>query len=443
MSRVRMTVGAPAALSALVLAAALSVLAVAAVCAFALAPAHAARAGDALEFQLKWGTSGSGPGQFNNPVFVAVDDAGDVYVTDSGNHRVQKFDDDGTFVGQWGSYGSKDEQFNLPRGIAFFGGNQADPAHYVYVVDGLNNCVKKFTPSGAFLTKWGSLGSEDGQFLVPSGIAVGPSGNVYVVDASNHRVQKFSPAGGFLGKWVSGGSQFTSALGVAVDSLERVYVADSPGATGRVQVFSSSGALLYTWMSFGAGTASAFSARGIAVDGNGNAFVTDGTSYQRVLKFSGTGDALAEWWVHVDGDTSGSNPLGIALSGTGDAYVVDPNNHCVKKYGRAAPSSDSVAPVTKVGGHDARWHRRPVTLTFRRRTTPTALESPTPRLTWRTCSCRASGSRGRRGRRSSSRRPVIIPGTASGSWSSGRPTRPATSRSSTGSGCASTLARRA
>lgn len=328
------------------------------------APAAGA-AGAPLDFLLKWGGLGTAAGLFDGPVFVAVDDVGNVYVADSGNHRVQKFNGDGDLLGGWGGPGPGDGQFNLPRGIAFFDGNEADPSNYIYVVDSLNNRVQKFTTAGAFVTKWGSLGPGDGQFLVPSGIAVGPSGNVYVVDSSHHRVQKFSPTGAFLGKWGSNGKadgQFLSAQGIAVDGAERVYVADN-GYPSRVQVFSASGAHLDTWTAFGAATASTFHAPGVAVGPSGDIYVTDMSSYQRVLRFTSAGTPVAEWSVHVQGDPWGSSPFGIALAWTGDLYVTDLNNDCVKKYGRAS-SSDTTPPVTTVSGDFHGWYNHPVTLRF-------------------------------------------------------------------------------
>ncbi len=93
-----------------------------------------------------------------------------------------------SFLMKWGSYGSGDGQFYGPYGIA------VDASGNVYVTDSGNNRVQKFTSNGTFITKWGSQGSEDGQFSGPDGIAVDANGNVYVVDRSNHRIQKFAPA---------------------------------------------------------------------------------------------------------------------------------------------------------------------------------------------------------------------------------------------------------
>ena len=92
---------------------------------------------------------------------------------------------DWVFVAQWGSLGTGNGQFNLPRGIAV----AADGS--VYVADTYNHRVQKFDTNGAFVAKWGSSGTGDGQFNLPVGIAVDADGSVYVADTSNNRVQKF------------------------------------------------------------------------------------------------------------------------------------------------------------------------------------------------------------------------------------------------------------
>ena len=104
---------------------------------------------NACNFLLTWGASGSGNGKFNGPNGVAVDSSGNVYVVDTGNKRVEKFANTGTYASQLGSFGSGPGEFNGPAGVA------VDSAGNVYVVDGSNNRVEKFTSAGVFITQWG------------------------------------------------------------------------------------------------------------------------------------------------------------------------------------------------------------------------------------------------------------------------------------------------
>jgi DNA-binding beta-propeller fold protein YncE len=88
---------------------------------------------------------------------------------------------------KWGTFGTGDEQFRFPGCAA------VDSVGNVYVADTGNHRIQMFDSSGTFLTKWGSEGSEDGQFSEPTCVAVDSVGNVYVVDTENHRIQKFGP----------------------------------------------------------------------------------------------------------------------------------------------------------------------------------------------------------------------------------------------------------
>src|SRR2546422_675669 len=113
----------------------------------------------------QWGSLGSGDGQFNGPHGVATDAAGNVYVADHNNHRIQKFTNTGTYLTQWGSLGGGNGQFTDPTGV------ETDAAGNVYVGDLSSHRIQKFTGTGAYLTQWGSSGSGDGQFKVPAGLA--------------------------------------------------------------------------------------------------------------------------------------------------------------------------------------------------------------------------------------------------------------------------------
>jgi DNA-binding beta-propeller fold protein YncE len=142
-----------------------------------------------------------GDGQFDFPKGIAVDFDNNVYVADTGNDRIQKFTNDGTFIKKWGSSGESNSKFNAPRGVAvdFDTGN-------VIVADTDNQRIQKFTNGGLFLTKWGFFGEGDGQFNFPSDVTVDSDGNVYVADTDNDRIQKFTNDGTFIKKWGSEGN---------------------------------------------------------------------------------------------------------------------------------------------------------------------------------------------------------------------------------------------
>jgi len=117
---------------------------------------------------FRWGAAGTGEGEFNHPRGVALDGDGNVYVVDSENYRVQKFDADGGFITEWGSYGSETDQFLLPFDVA------VDSSGDVWVSDYHNDCVRKYRDSGGdnyghvlTIGTPGSPGSADGQFHYP------------------------------------------------------------------------------------------------------------------------------------------------------------------------------------------------------------------------------------------------------------------------------------
>src|SRR5215203_4589524 len=162
-----------------------TVLAVGVVSMVALLPQDAKAAGAPPTFITKWGNSTDGDGQLSNPQGVAIDSFGNVYVSDTDNDRIQKFNSSGDFITRWGGSGTSNGQISEPRGLAI------DSSGNVYVADSGNNRIQKFNASGGFISKWGSLGSGDGQFISPLGVAIDSSGNVYVADSGNNCIQKF------------------------------------------------------------------------------------------------------------------------------------------------------------------------------------------------------------------------------------------------------------
>lgn len=180
-----------------------------------------------------WGSSGSGPGQFQTPIGIDEDESKqNVYVTDVGNNRVARFSSNGLFVGQWGGLGSGQGQFANPGRVA------VDPAGNLFVADFGNNRIQKFDENGKLIKTWGSLGSGNGQFYNPTGMTVTfPQGNVYVADTGNSRIQEFTNDGKFINKWsIDTPTGSNDNIDIDVDSKGTIYLTDR--AADQVQVIS-------------------------------------------------------------------------------------------------------------------------------------------------------------------------------------------------------------
>jgi hypothetical protein len=248
-------------------------------------------------YLTSWGGFGSGDGQFNEPAGVAVDNpwsaiTNDVYVADTGNHRIQRFTSNGVLVAKWGSFGSGSGQFNRPVAVAL------DEVGNIYVVDNLNHRIQKFSNSGGFIATWGSFGGGNRQFAFPNGITIDTAGDVHISDTFNHRMQKLSNTGAFLGKWGTGGDgdgEFAAPWGVAADAAGNIYVADS--GNGRIQKFSEEGLFRGTW---GAGEFDV--PRGVGVAPRGNIYVSDigDQAVQQIQQFT-----LTRMIVGLGSDSSG------------------------------------------------------------------------------------------------------------------------------------------
>jgi len=126
-----------------------------------------------------------GPGALNFPTHAWVDGAGNLYVSDSMNHRIRIFDPDGRPTESFGKAGDGSGDFSKAKGVA------ADSEGHIYVVDSLYDVVQIFDRSGRFLLAFGGSGRAEGLLWLPTGIFIDREDRIYVADSGNSRVEVY------------------------------------------------------------------------------------------------------------------------------------------------------------------------------------------------------------------------------------------------------------
>ena len=211
-----------------------------------------------------FGTRGSGQGQFKYPRGVTLDGEGNILVADIDNNRIQKFTAEGQFLAM---YGGGAMRLKHPTDIAFNTSNSK-----VYVVD-RNYRIQVLNSDLTFCNTFGNQGSDKGLFNDPWGIACDSTGKVYVADMSNHCIQVFTAEGTFVrmfGRRGKGRGELDGPFYVAVDTSGMVYVSEYNN--NRVSVFTSEGQFV---MSFGKRGVEFQVPHGLAVDNSGVVYVCD------------------------------------------------------------------------------------------------------------------------------------------------------------------------
>ncbi|MCL2625434.1 MAG: NHL repeat-containing protein [Cystobacterineae bacterium] len=313
-----------------------------------------------------------GPGeeaQFRFPEDIAIDSEGNLYVTDSNNHRIRKVAPDGevsTLAGGTVADGpitgnadgpGEDARFYYPRGITI------DAQDTLYVADSNNHRIRKMTRDGVVETLAGDgFGYLDdvgthALFGFPYGIAIDSEGNLYVTDSGNHRIRKVAPdrevstlAGGTVADGPITGdadgpgedARFYAPHGIVIDAQGALYVSDSSNhrirrvtPQGEVETFLGDEA---NFLDGAAEDARLYFPYGMAIDASGNLYVVDNGN-QRIRKVTPQGEAstlagdgtLGQLQDGIGSYARFNSPHGISLDLEGNLYVADYGNHCIRK----------------------------------------------------------------------------------------------------------------
>ena len=330
--------------------------------------------------------------RLDNPRGVAADGAGNVYIADAGNHRIRKVDATGTITTLAGTkrrgFGGDGDpavqaRLDYPYSVA------ADGAGNVYIADSGNHRIRKVDATGTITTLAGTkrrgFGGDGGPAVQarldnPLGVAADGAGNVYIADSDNHRIRKVDATGTittFAGSGATGfhrgrfggdggpavRAQLASPWGVAADGAGNVYIADTGNrfirkvdATGTITTFAGRGEIRFSGDGSPAVQAQLGYPRGVAADGAGNVYIADSDNH-RIRKVDATGTittfAGSGATGFVGGGFSGDggpavqaqldSPSSVAADGAGNVYIADASNSRIRKV-------DATGTITAFAG---------------------------------------------------------------------------------------------
>jgi streptogramin lyase len=304
---------------------------------------------------------GTEPGQFKDPIGVAVAADGVIAVVDSGNARVQRFDRDGTLLGVWGEDEGGVTFTRTANGLGPTGIRVASDGT-TWVADTWGHRVVALDGNGAIVQTIGAetvdtgddpagVDEAGGRFFGPRDIAVSEDA-IYVVDTGNERVQLFTRDGTFVDAWGGHGSgpgQLIEPVGIALGPDRNVYVADSGNA--RISIFTPDGEPVTQWpvpawpVPTPGGVPPAFQPY-LAFDTDGNLYATASNAGQ-VLVFDREGMMISTI-TEADGDRL-TQPVGVAIAPDGVVRFTDLGRDAVLEYTPPPPTNLEILDQEDVG----------------------------------------------------------------------------------------------
>ena len=263
---------------------------------------------------LSFGQQGSSKGMFNGPSGVAVNERDEIAVSDSGNHRVQVFSSDGTYLRSFGEEGNRQGQFQTPSGIAF-GTNDN-----IIVGESGNQFIQIFNGEGKYLSHFFSNSSS----TTPPGLSVDSDGNIIVTDCQNKLIKILSPGGRLLR--TIGGDRLTFPIHCIQNN--NIFVVLDRGDHG-IKMFDKEGKFLKKFGSKGVGNKQFNDPCCLSVDKVGHLMICDKLNHRIQLLDIPSGKFHTKFEVKGKDIGGLGNPVSMAVLSNGRIVVSDVLHHCV------------------------------------------------------------------------------------------------------------------
>ena len=270
---------------------------------------------------LSFGQRGSSAEMLLKPWGVAVNERDEIVVTEHGNHRVQVFSSDGTYLRSFGRKGNKQGEFDFPSGITIHETNN------IIVVDSSNHRVQLFSEQGEYLSQFGGEANLDHQLEHPHGLSLDDKGNIIVADRYNKSIKIFSPDGHYLSEFGGEGSFTLPIHCVQYDK----YLIVSDNEEHCIKVFDRKGNFLYKFGNNGERDGEFNGPRCLSVNKAGHLMVCD-TFNHRVQVFELSGKFITKFGSKGESKGEFDWPTSTALLSDGRIVVSDLYNHRIQIF---------------------------------------------------------------------------------------------------------------
>ena len=268
-----------------------------------------------------------------NPSGIAIDSNQDIYVVDSGNSQVKKFDANGKLLASWGVLGSAEGEFKNPTGILV-------DSDFVHVADTDNSRIQTFEKDGSFVRSWGDPRIESQYPKRPVAISMDASGIFYVSDMNLNKILKFDSNGDYAGyfepiKTIR--AKFSSSDFIISDNRDNFFILVSKDS--KIVLYGANGNFINSFGIIGKGDGEFQSPSAMAIDSKGYLYIAD-SGNSRIQVFDPYWKFVGKWGLLGTGPGEFNQISGIAVDSQDNVYVVDSAKNWVQKF----------PPFTEKGG---------------------------------------------------------------------------------------------